>query len=133
MAFFNSMNRLKFSILFMTYLVIQYVLGYIVVPALVDYYHDTTINMITILIGFSLYVLIVFCAYKRLIDCGKSKWNLIFILIPKVQFLWFIYLCFPKSKISFSFTVTALSSGKSTPNNFNIIIVFAFPTTFISG
>lgn len=64
MAFFNSMNRLKFSILFMTYLVIQYVLGYIVVPALVDYYHDTTINMITILIGFSLYVLIVFAHIK---------------------------------------------------------------------
>lgn len=97
MAFFNSMDRLKFSILFITYLVIQYVLGYIVVPALAAYYHNTTINMITILIGVSLYVLIVFCAYKRLIDCGKSKWNLIFILIPKVQFLWFIYLCFPKS------------------------------------
>ena len=97
MAFFNSMKRLKFSILFITYLVIQYVLGYIVAPALVDYYHNTTINVVTILIGLSLYALIVFCAYKRLIDCGKSKWNLIFILIPKVQFLWFINLCFPKS------------------------------------
>ena len=97
MFFFNSMNRLKFSVLFVSYLVVQYVLGYIVVPALVAYYHSITINMVTIFIGFSLYVFIIFCAYKRLIDCGKSKWNLIFILIPKVQFLWLIYLCFPKS------------------------------------
>ena len=38
-----------------------------------------------------------------------------------------------KSKTSFSFTTIVLSSGSSTPNNLNIIIVFAFPTTFNSG